>query len=59
MAVGVAVVVVLTMVVIMIMHMVGCAGFEGGLRIAAAADGTHQATSNSLRRMSSPPVICS
>jgi hypothetical protein len=62
MAVSVAVVVVLTMVVVIMIvavRRIRCAGFEGGLRAAAAADCTHQATSNSLRRISSPPVICS
>ena len=36
-----------------------CAGLNGGWLIAAAADRTHQATSNSLIRISSPAVICS
>jgi hypothetical protein len=36
-----------------------CAGLDGGWLIAAAADRTHQATSNSLIRISSPWVTCS
>jgi hypothetical protein len=52
---------VLAMMVMMIVRVrLGlCAGLDAGILITAAADRTHQATSNSLIRISSPAVTCS
>ncbi|GAH74779.1 unnamed protein product [marine sediment metagenome] len=44
-----------TMAVIMMMIM---RMFDRCLAVAAAADRTHQSTSSSLTRISSPPVTC-
>lgn len=33
--------------------------FDGGFSVAAAANRTHQSTSSSFTRISSPPVTCS
>jgi MFS family permease len=52
---------VLAMMVMMIVavRLELCAGLDGGRLIAAAANRTHQATSNSFTRISSPAVTCS
>ena len=49
--VTVAMMMVMTMMMIMRV-------FDCSLTVAAAADRTHQSTSNSLTRISSPPVTC-
>jgi hypothetical protein len=50
---------VVTMIVVMPVIMMMIMGmFDGRLAVAAAADRTHQSTSNSLTRISSPPVTC-
>jgi hypothetical protein len=45
----------MTMVMVMVMIM---RVFDRRLAVAAAADRTHQSTSSSLTRISSPPVTC-
>src|ERR1019366_4656437 len=59
MAMAPVLIVMVMMVMIMVMRMVWRARLDGGLRIAATAYCTHQATSSSLTRIASPPVICS
>ena len=48
---------IMVMVMIVIMAMI-MRVFDGRLAVAAAADRTHQSTSSSFTRISSPPVTC-
>ena len=54
---AVAMIMVVAMVMLMAMMMI-MRVFDGRLAVAAAADRTHQSTSSSLTRISSPPVTC-
>jgi hypothetical protein len=59
MCVGMAGAITVMVTMLMAVRLRFCPGFDGGWLIAAAADRTHQATSNSLIRISSPAVTCS
>jgi hypothetical protein len=57
MRMAVAVLAIVVMMIMVVLRL--CAGLDAGILITAAADRTHQATSNSLTRISSPAVTCS
>jgi hypothetical protein len=58
MAVGMTVPMVVIMMMVVIMGVPHVLPLDTGLALAATAYGTHQSTSSSLIRSSSPPVIC-
>jgi hypothetical protein len=58
-AMGVRMTVLMVMAMPMFMFMLVLMPLDTGLALTAAANGTHHSTSNSLIRISSPPVTCS
>lgn len=58
MMVAMGMTVLMIMMMVVIMGMAHLLTLDPGFTLAAAAYGTHQSTSSSLIRSSSPPVIC-